>query len=972
MSQNFRLPSGGLIDRNRPLSFSFDGKNYTGYAGDTLASALLANGVHLAGRSFKYHRPRGIMAAGVEDPNALVDVGEDPRRDTNTQATRQELYDGLKANSLNVWPSLSFDVGALASFMHRLLPSGFYYKTFMWPRWEFFEWAIRRAAGLGKVPREADPDRYEHQHMHADVLVIGGGPAGLAAAHAAAKSGARVVLVDDQGQPGGSLLWEDATIDSMPGREWAQKIAAELSAMAEVTVLTRTMATGYYDHNYLTAYERLTDHLPTGMRGQGVRGRLWQIRAKRVVLATGALERPLVFPGNDRPGIMTASAVRHYLNRYAVLPGKRAVIVTNNDAAYETAFALHKAGAQIAAIADVRTKPGADIAVRAQELGLNVLTDSVITATKGRLRVKSVDVARLDGSVKQPLACDLVAMSGGWNPTAHLFSQSGGKLTYDEAKTCFVPGRSVQRETSVGACAGEFDLQACITSAWTATGAGSSGIGAPHWQTPAALAGRAKQWIDFHNDVTTADVGLAARENFVSVEHLKRYTTLGMANDQGKTSNVNGLAVMAALTGRAVSQVGTTTFRPPFTPLPFGVIAGSERGPQFQLPRTLPTHDQQVALGAVMEDYGAWVRPAYYPKPGEDEHAAVSREVLAVRHAVGMIDYSPLGKIEVSGPDALEFLNRMTITNLATLKVGRARYNLMLNEFGNIIDDGVITRLADNKFLVGTTSGAAARIALGFEEWLQCEWTTLKVHITNVTTAWGVIMISGPKAREVFQRVGTDIDLSADAFKHMTYREGTVAGVPARVHRVSFTGEVSYEIAVPSGFISGLWDLFMAEGRDLGLTPMGLESLMVLRTEKGFIHVGSDTDGMSVPDDVGFGGMVRNKPIDFVGKRSLARIEMSRPDRLQLVGLKSLNGQVLSIGSHLLSAHIKSVPADTEGHVTSSHWSPSLNQPVALAILKSGRARMGEQVNVYAQGKWLPAEVVAPRFYDPEGERLNG
>jgi sarcosine oxidase subunit alpha len=972
MSQRFRLPSGGLIDRTRLLTFSFDGKSYSGFAGDTLASALLANGVHLAGRSFKYHRPRGIMGAGVEDSNALVDVGEDPRRDTNTQATRQELYDGLKAKSLNAWPSLSFDVGALASFLHWLLPSGFYYKTFMWPRWEFYEWAIRRAAGLGTAPRDADPDRYEHQHIHADVLVVGGGPAGLAAAYAAAKSGDRVMLVDDNAELGGSLLWENAHVDGQPGYAWAQKIAGELSAMADVTVLTRTLATGYYDHNYITAYERLTDHLSPASRGAGVRGRLWHIRAKRVVLATGALERPLVFPHNDRPGIMLASAVRQYLHRYAVLPGQRAVIAANNDSAYETAFVLHRAGAEIAAIVDVREAPGADVAAQAKALGLNVLTGSVITGTKGRLRVKSVDVARLDGSNKQRLSCDLVAMSGGWNPTVHLFSQSGGKLKYDEAKACFVPGQSVQQQTSVGACAGEFDLQACMTSAWTVSNAPSNGAAAAaHWQTPESLAGRAKQWVDFHNDVTTADVALAARENFVSVEHLKRYTTLGMANDQGKTSNVNGLAVMASLTGRSIADVGTTTFRAPFTPLPFGVIAGAERNEHFQMPRHLPSHDQQVALGAKMEDYGPWLRPAYYPKPGEDEHAAITREVLAVRNGVGITDYSPLGKIEVSGPDALEFLNRMTITNLTTLKVGRTRYNLMLNEFGNIIDDGVITRLTENKFLVGTTSGAAARIALGFEEWLQCEWTTLKVHVTNVTAAWGVILVSGPRSRELFQRVGTDIDVSAAAFLHMSYREGTVAGVPARVHRVSFTGEVSYEIAVPTGFIPDLWDLFMGQGSDFELTPFGLESLMVMRTEKGYIHVGSDTDGTSVPDDVGFGAMVRNKPTDFVGKRSLMRPEMTRPDRLQLVGLKSLQGNVLPVGGHLLSAHIKSVPAATEGHVTSSHWSPTLNQPVALGLLKRGRARMGEQVNVYANGQWLAAEVVAPRFYDPEGERLN-
>lgn len=992
-TQPFRISQGGLIDRNQPLAFSFDGRTYQGFAGDTLASALLANGVHLTGRSFKYHRPRGILSAGLEEPNVLVDVGLESRRDTNTQATRQELYDGLVSHSLNAWPSLSFDVGALASYLHRFLPSGFYYKTFMWPRWEWFEWAIRRAAGLGKAPTTPDPDPYERIYAHTDVLVVGGGPAGLAAAYGAGRCGARVMLLEDGPRLGGAVQWERPNVDGIVGHEWAAKMAAELAAMTNVSVLTRTTASGYFDHNYIVALERLTDHLPSDQRDNRVRARLWRIRARHVILATGAIERPLVFPDNDRPGIMTANAVLRYLNQYGVAAGRKLVVATNNDSAYATAMAARAAGIGVAAIVDTRDIAGSKAAERARSVNIPVHGKSTIAATTGRLRLREVVVAALDGGQRQTVGCDVLAMSGGWNPTVHLFSQSGGKLRFDEAKACFVPGVSRQAEVSVGAANGDFDLSACLNSGlaagmaaakaaghvpavafsgWRVDHDHASGVGAAYWQTPDHIAGRKKQWVDFHNDVTTADIGLAARENFVSVEHLKRYTTLGMAADQGKTANVNGLAVMAGLTGRAIAEVGTTTFRPPFTPLPFGAIAGPERGEHFMMARLLPTHQQQLALGAVMEDYGAWQRPAYYPQRGEDEHAAVNREVLAVRQGVGLLDYSPLGKIEVSGPDALEFLNRMVVTNLATLKVGRTRYNLMLSEQGIIVDDGVVTRLGENHFLLGTTSGAAARMTLALEEWLQCEWTHFKVHVTNVTTAWGVLLISGPQARTLFARLDTDIDLSNDAFPHMSFRAGRVAGVPARVHRVSFSGEVSYEIAVPTGYMPALWDLAMAQGQDLGATPVGLESLMVMRTEKGFIHVGSDTDGTSVPDDIGFGEMARRKPTDFVGKRSLQRAEMTRPDRLQLVGLKSLSGQTLPIGGHLLNAAITAVPAMTEGHVTSSHWSPTLNAPVALGVLKSGRLRLGERINVFHNKQWLAAEVVAPRFYDPEGERLHG
>jgi sarcosine oxidase, subunit alpha len=996
-----------------PLSFTFNDRAMIGRQGDTLAAALLANGVQLVGRSFKYHRPRGIVAAGVEEPNAIVAVSRGARLDTNSQATRVELSDGLEARSVNAWPSLRWDAGALLGRFGRFLPAGFYYKTFMWPGWRLFEGAIRRAAGLGVAPSEPDPDRYERSYRHCDVLVVGGGPAGLAAALAAGRAGVDVVLAEQDFMLGGSLLWEERSINGLPGRDWIETTVKELSALPNVTLLTRTSVTSYLDHNFLLAVERCRE----GPLAQ----RLWQIRAAHVVLATGAIERPLVFPDNDRPGILLASAARQYAVRYGVAVGRRIVLATNNDDAYRTAAVLRRHGISVAAIVDTRAGPahaagaaGAADAAGVELPGVPVYRGAALVATSGRGRVRGVVARALRGSGSWRIECDAVAMSGGWSPVVQLFAQSGGRLRYDEASATFLPAETSQPEalqpaTSqlqasksprvAGAAAGQWGLAGSLATGfeaglWAANASGGGPVemltwevekppwetgheprqqAVPLWQVPASIAGSGKQWVDFQNDVTAGDVALAARENFHSVEHLKRYTTLGMAPDQGKTSNVNGLGILGEQTGRKPGEVGTTTFRPPFTPVSFGVIAGRDRGPLFHPPRRLPTHALQLEYNATLEDYGAWLRPSFYLRSGENREAAIAREVHAVRNAVGILDYSPLGKIEVLGPDALRFLNRMVATNLETLKVGRARYSLTLTEGGAIADDGVITRLTDHHWLMGTTSGAAEGIFSLLDEWHQREWPELDVDIVNVTTQWAVLMLSGSSARELLSRTDIDIDLAASAFSHMQVREGRIGGVPVRVSRVSFTGEVSFEVAVPAGYAASVWRQLFALGLDLGLTPVGIEALDILRLEKAFIHIGTDTDGTTTPEDVGYGSMVRNKSIDFLGRRSLALPEMTRGNRPQLVGLRPLDDErPLAVGAQLaLTPNLKDRCSGL-GHVTSSAWSPTLQAPLALGLLADGRGRVGQQLQAWANGRFRPVEVVQPQRYDPEGVRLSG
>ncbi|MEE8270779.1 MAG: sarcosine oxidase subunit alpha family protein, partial [Alphaproteobacteria bacterium] len=871
-AQPFRADTGGRIDRSSPLGFTFNGKRYRGYAGDTLAAALLANGVHLVGRSFKYHRPRGIVSAGAEEPNALVqlDAGGG-RSDPNMRATQVELYDGLAAASQNCWPSVERDVGAVSDLMSPLFPAGFYYKTFMWPAglWMTYERVIRRAAGLGVAPRDPDPDRYDHMYAQCDVLVAGGGPAGLAAALAAGRSGARVILADEQADLGGALLAEPAdgdTIGRRPAEAWAAAARGELAGMAEVRLLPRTTVLGYYHGNFLAMLERVTDHLPPDTAAAGVpRQRLWKVRAQRVVLATGAIERPLVFADNDRPGIMLAGAARTYLNRYGVRPGSRAVVVTNNDSAYRTALDLHAAGVAVPAVIDLRPRTEGDLPNRVRAAGIAIEAGYAVVATDGRKRVDRVRARQLSpdgtaiaGGPESAIDCDLLCVSGGWNPTVHLFSQSRGTVRFDPAIASFVPGRSFQPERSAGACNGTFALAGCLAEGFAAgaEAARQAGFKARKPRTPAVVeateaaprplwlvptdrpAGRVKAFVDQQNDVTAQDLALALREGYRSVEHVKRYTTTGMGTDQGKTGNVNALGIIADAIGATVPEVGATTFRPPYTPTTFGAIAGRGVREMYAAVRTTPMHTWHQANGAVFENVGQWKRPWYYPQGDESMADAVAREVKAARSGVGVLDATTLGKIDIQGRDSAELLDRIYTNAWSKLGVGRCRYGLMLGEDGMVMDDGVTTRLGENHFHMTTTTGGAARVMAWLEEWLQTEWPELQVRLTTVTEQWAVLSLAGPDTRRLLATLCDDIDLDGAAFPHMAMREGHVVGAPARVFRISFTGELSYEVNVPASYGLAVWQAVVDAGRSYDLTPYGTEAMHVLRAEKGFVIVG--------------------------------------------------------------------------------------------------------------------------------------
>ena len=1001
--QPWRLAQGGRIERTQTIDFQFEGRRLTGYAGDTLASALLANGVRVVGRSLKYHRPRGVWGAGVEDPNAIFDLWHGHRHDPNGRATLVELAPDMRARAVNCWPGPNTDLLGALDYLHRFLPAGFYYKTFMQPGWHRWEGLIRRMAGFGQVQDFSPDEPAAVMHAHCDLLVVGAGPAGIAAARAAARRGLRVMLVDQQSEVGGCLLWREAEIDGVAGGAWAADAVGELRHDPGVRVLTRTTAIGAFDHGHLVLLERdpPTPAIPAGVAPY----RLWKLRARRVVLASGALDRPLVFPDNDRPGVMSAAAVTEYLRRYAVRPGERAVVFTNNDSAYDCAHALVAAGARVTVVEARPSAPGWAM-TGAQAAGIEIRSNAMVVETQGGSQVRGVRTADRDGrrvaGRDDLLPCDLLAVSGGFSPTVHLHSHAGGRVVWDAALAAFLPGECPQPLQACGGARGVFDVALALADGHAAGLAAAAALGAggnepapprcaaspsayncaPLWQVPGA---KGRQWIDLAHDVTVGDVDLAAREGYVSVEHLKRYTTLGMSPDQGRTSNVNGIAVLGATTGREIPDVGTTTFRPPYTPVPLGALAGMRRSRLHSPLRRSPLHAEHLRMGARIDDYGGWLRPACYPQGTESEAQTIAREVLAVRQRAGLFDGSTLGKIEVQGTDAARFLDLMYVNALGNLAPGRVRYCLLLNEHGKVFDDGVVARLATERYLLSPSSSHAVPVAALLEEWRQCEYPSLRVALTHATTAWATVSVTGPHARAIVTGLDTDVDLAAAALPHMAIAEGHVGGVPARIMRVSFTGETGFEISVPAGYGPALWRELERLGEAHGIVPFGLESLLVLRAEKGYILIGRDTEGETEADDLGMGAPARNKKVEFIGRRSLLRPDSQRADRRQLVGLLAIErGRVLANGAHVVERSSALAAADAGepagsgwrslGYVTSSYASPTLGHGIALALVERGRERAAARarVQVFHLGETVEAEVVSPTFYDAAGDRLHG
>ncbi|MEM9707594.1 MAG: sarcosine oxidase subunit alpha family protein [Pseudomonadota bacterium] len=1001
-----RIDGGRLIDREKPLRFTFNGKNMKGFEGDTLASALLANRQILVGRSFKYHRPRGIVTSGPEEPNALMGVGTKRRFEPNVRATTAELFDGMVAESQNHWPSLEFDVGAVNNHLSKFFPAGFYYKTFIHPRpfWKHvFEPVIRQAAGLGKAPRARDADTYEHFNISVDVLVTGGGIAGLAAALAAGRAGAEVLLLEQAAHWGGRApvdlaagpaLADPVMIGGQGVEDWIEASLAELQSLPNVHLRARTTHIGAYDHGYNIAVERLSDHAPGS---DGPRQRFWRIRASRIVTATGALERPISFVGNDLPGVMLASAMRDYVVNYGVSPGRRTVVVTTNDDGYRTAFGLRDAGMDVPLILDARSTITGALPLAAREAGFKVAPGKGIGSVSGKGRVEKLTVASVDGTgaVLDEIPCDAVAIAGGWSPAVHLWSQAGGKLDWDEAAAMFLPdpdrpplgADGAANLIAAGAADGALLTHEALASGWEAGAAAADALGqsAPEtrpeasaseeapttsiWLMPrgAGADKRAKAWLDFQNDVKVSDVELASQEGYLSVEHAKRYTTLGMATDQGKLSNINGLAVLAEASGRAIPEVGTTTFRPPYTPVTMGAIAGEARGKLFQPLRRTPIHGWHEALGAHFEPVGQWRRPYAFPAPGEDLHDAVNREITTTRHKVGLVDASTLGKILVKGPDAGKFLDMVYTGRISTLKPGRCRYGLMCNEGGYLMDDGVVARIDETTFLCHTTSGGADHVHGHLEEWLQTEWWDWQVHTANVTEAYGQIGVAGPEARTLLETLG-GMDLSEEALPFMGWVDCVLGGFKVRVYRISFSGELSFEVAVAAGEALALWERLMDAGAAFGAAPYGTEALHVMRAEKGFIMIGDETDGTVIPQDLGLDWAISKKKDDYIGKRGQERMHMTDPDRWRLVGLETTEGGVLAHGALALDeGKTPNGQRATQGRVTSTYYSPILKRGVALGLVRDGPERMGEILTFSNRdGPEIAAKIVPPGVLDGE------
>ena len=997
MTQSYRLSNEGLINRDKEILFKFNGKKYIGYEGDTLASALLANGVHLVGRSFKYHRPRGFFGAGVDEPNAKLQILLNGHSEPNVNATEIELVEGIEATSQNCWPSVEFDIGAINNFLNRFFPAGFYYKTFMWPKsfwYKVYEPFIRKAAGLGVASIEKDKERYEHKYEYCDLLVTGSGPAGLSSAYAAAKNGAKVILAEDKPRFGGSLLTDDVTIDNLSGKAWSDKIITELKEMPNVIVKNRSQVFGYYDHNMMVMFEKTGDHLKDKPK-YTPRQRLWYIRAKEVLLSTGSIERPIVFGNNDTPGIFLSAAAKEYMKVYGVLVGKKPLIFTNNDSAYETALEFKKQGIE-SIIIDTREEHSSELIDSAKNQNIQIKFSHAVIAANGYKKVKSAQIGKLNKDKtkfenSEIIECDCICVSGFWTPTVHLASQSGNKLKFNNQIDAFVPDKSKQKETSIGASKGTFtlketlaegfktgfDLSKNITNNNNSTSIPNSNetkksLHDKFWCSPLPKGKNYKRFVDFQNDVAVSDIEVALREGYRSIEHVKRYTTLGMATDQGRTSNLNGLQLVANVEKKIVPQVGHTTFRPPFTPITIGTIVGREVDMEYMPTRKTPMHTWHEKNNAVFVDAGAWKRPRYYKQGNENLFEASKREAKNVRDHVGICDVTTLGKIDIKGPDAAEFLNRVYTNAWLKLPVGKARYGVMLREDGIVMDDGTTTRISENHYHMTTTTAQAANVLSHLEYYLQVVWPELKVNVLSTTEQWAGAALAGPKSRDVLAKLFPNLDVSNEALPFMGYSEGNLFGVSARIFRISFSGELAYEINVESDYGLFMWEKMMEIGKEFNIQPYGTEALSTLRIEMGHV-AGPELDGRTIPYDVSLEGLVSKKK-DFIGKRSLQKEAFNTADRQKIVGLIPTDKKSsIPEGSHLVVDKNAKLPNPKLGHVSSSCWSVENNNPFSLAIVKDGKNMIGKKLFAVSPLKntAIEVEIISSHYVDHEGKRVR-
>jgi len=997
MSQKFRLDKVGYINRNKKISFKFNGKKYFGYEGDTLASALLANGIHLVGRSFKYHRPRGFIGAGVEEPNAHVQLYNGAKTEPNAIATTVELVEGLVAKSQNCFPSVSFDLGAINNFLSKFFPAGFYYKTFMWPKtfWhKIYEPIIRKAAGLGVAPLKPDPDRYEHKFEYCDILVAGSGPSGLASALAAAKNGARVILAEDKSRFGGSLLTDEVTIGNKKGKDWADETIAELKSMPNVIVKNRSQVFGYYDHNMMVMFERTKDHIEKPNEFTP-RQRLWYIRAKEVIISTGSIERPLVFGNNDRPGIMLASAAKEYIKIYGVLVGKKPIIFTNNDSGYDTAIDFKKNGID-PLVLDIRESSESSVVQEAKNLNINIRFTYGVVNARGYKKVNSALIGKLnkeksDYENLENVICDCICISGNWTPTVHLSSQSGNKLKFDEKVNAFIPNQPRQNESTIGAANGSATLKNTLEEGFIkgyelskkVTGKDSK-ISTPtsnertygqqdkFWCMPLPKNKNYKRCVDFQNDVYVSDIELAVREGYRSIEHVKRYTTLGMATDQGRTSNLNGLQLVSNIEKKIVPEVGHTTFRPPYTPVTIGTIVGREIGKHYRPTRKSPIHVWHENNNAVFVDAGLWLRPRYYKQDNENLAEAAKREATNVRNNVGVCDVTSLGKIDVKGPDSAEFLNRIYTNAWMKLPIGKARYGVMLREDGIVFDDGTTTRISENHYHMTTTTAQAVNVLSHLEFYLQVVWPELDVNVLSTTEQWAGVALAGPNSRNLLSKLFPETDISDEGIPFMGFKEANLFGVPARIFRISFSGELAYEINVESGYGVFMWEKIIELGKEMNIEPYGTEALSTLRIEMGHV-AGSEIDGRVIASDLLLEGMLSKKK-DFVGKRSLNRTAFLNPEREKIVGVIPLDKKtMIPEGSHLVIDTNADLPNPKIGHISASCWSVEYNNPFSLAILKDGKKKIGAKFFAVSplKNKTIPVEIVSSHYVDPKGERVR-